>query len=287
MSSRRLDHRPRFGQLAFALAMLLASFPAVGFAGPGGSGLTLSGTNTYTGATTVSAGTLELDGNNVLSASSALTINSPGVLDLNTYNATVDSLSGNGTIESAAGGNPLLTIGSAGGGGTFSGVIAGPIALAKAGTGAETLSGGNNYSGDTIVNNGTLIVDSPFLALASNAWVDNSGLGGTLDLNYIGTDSINALYINGVEQAAGIWGGPGSGKPNTSPYLAGTGELVVALPEPSAIVLLTAGAAGLLGHGWRRRLATRTPNPATIDHDAPAILSFPSQASVSAARRAA
>ena len=50
-------------------------------------------------------------------------------------------------------------------------------------------------------------------------------------------------------------------------------------PEPSTLALLAAGALGLLVYGWRRR-ATRTAKPAAFDQeDAPAILSFPSQAS--------
>ena len=136
---------------------------------------------------------------------------------------------------------------------TLSGSLSGPGSLTKVDSGTLILSASNSYTGDTMVNNGTLTIDYPYLALASNVWVDNSGFGGTLDLNYNGTDRINALYINGVEQAAGLWGGPSSGASNTSPYLAGTGELVVGVPEPSTAALLGAGVVGLIGWaGWRR-----------------------------------
>ena len=57
--------------------------------------LDLSGTSTYSGPTTISAGTLELDGNgNNLPAATALTIASSGVLDLAGVPQTVGSLSG-------------------------------------------------------------------------------------------------------------------------------------------------------------------------------------------------
>ena len=59
------------------------------------------------------------------------------------------------------------------------------------------------------------------------------------------------------------------------------------VPEPSSLTMLAAAAIGLVGYGWRRRLA-RTAKPAAFDKDAPAILSFPSHASpASTARRAA
>ena len=57
--------------------------------------LDLSGTSTYSGPTTISAGTLELDGNgNNLPTATALTIASSGVLDLAGVPQTVGSLSG-------------------------------------------------------------------------------------------------------------------------------------------------------------------------------------------------
>jgi len=61
-----------------------------------------------------------------------------------------------------------------------------------------------------------------------------------------------------------------------------------AVPEPSTLALLAAGAIGLLGYGWRRRRATKSAKPPFDHQEAPAILAFPSHVSTaSAARRAA
>ena len=145
-----------------------------------GSGtLDLNGGNTYSGGTTVSSGTLQLGANGALPTNSALTVY--GALDLNTYNATVDSLSGSGMIISVAGGAPLLTIGNAGGGGTFSGVISGPIALTKAGAGQLTMSGISTYTGGTTISQGTLNVTGALagggnVVIATGATLASSGM---------------------------------------------------------------------------------------------------------------
>ena len=84
---------------------------------------TLNNNNSYNGATTVTAGTLQLGATFAVPLNSPLTVNS--VLDLNNYSPIVDGLSGSGTITSVIGGSPSLTIGNNNGGGTFSGSSAG------------------------------------------------------------------------------------------------------------------------------------------------------------------
>src|ERR1041384_926670 len=76
-----------------------------------------------------------------------------GTLDLNTFSSTIGALNGAGTVDTAAGGTPALTIGNNGNNGTFSGTIqnsAGALSLVKVGAGTETLSGGFTYSGNTV-----------------------------------------------------------------------------------------------------------------------------------------
>jgi autotransporter-associated beta strand protein len=129
-----------------------------------GSGrvLQLSGTNTYTGGTSVNAGTLQLGGASGM-ASGNVNVASAATLDLNGFSATINGLSGSGTVDNTAAGTPTLTIGAVGGNGTFSGVIqntAGTLSLLKVGTGTEVLSGFNSYSGSTTISNGVLQINT-------------------------------------------------------------------------------------------------------------------------------
>jgi len=63
-----------------------------------------------------------------------------------------------------------------------------------------------------------------------------------LDLNFSGApDYVRALYFNGVPQANGTWGPVGSGAQFTSPFLLGTGRLIVSsvpppLPPPGDVL---------------------------------------------------
>ncbi len=119
--------------------------------GPGGlvkngtGTLTLGGANTYTGTTTVNAGTVRLGINDAIGPSSATTVAAGALLDLNGFDETVGSLAGAGTVTSTPAGGVTLTVGGNGvGTGTFSGVLedgGGVLALAKIGTGTLTLSG--------------------------------------------------------------------------------------------------------------------------------------------------
>ncbi|WFU69545.1 autotransporter domain-containing protein [Bradyrhizobium sp. CB2312] len=144
-----------------------------------GSGtLTLSGTNAYTGGTTINAGTLKIAGAGTLGASSAGTTVAGGTLDLGGTAQTQDggvTVTGgritNGTLSSSG----LFDVRA----GIIDANLAGNGALTKGGSGTLTLSGANTYTGATIVNDGTLAVNGS-IASSSSVTVNSGGtLSGT------------------------------------------------------------------------------------------------------------
>ncbi len=143
--------------------------------------LTLSGSNSYTGSTTITAGTLKDGTDNAVSTGSALIMNN-GTLDLNGHNQTFSSLSGPaGNITSSSPGVCTLTINGPAVT-NYSGTItngSGTIALIKNGTGTQTLSGSNSYTGSTTIIAGTL-QDGADNAVSTGSLIMNNG---TLDLN--------------------------------------------------------------------------------------------------------
>ena len=163
----------------------------------GSNTLTLSGANTYTGATTINAGTLQAGVAGALPSTTAVTLaNASGaVLSLNGYSQTIASLSGGG----GSGGNvtlgtATLTVGDATTS-TFAGVIgdAPGGSLTKQGIGTLILSGVNTYTGLTTVNAGTLRYGVNNAIKAGN---DVQVSGGTLDLNgFAGT--VGAVTLSG------------------------------------------------------------------------------------------
>ena len=143
--------------------------------------LVLSGANTYSGATTVNAGTLQAGAADVLRTSSGVALaNTAGAtLDLSGFNQTIAGLSGGGT----GGGNVSLgsatltvqnTLDY-----TYAGAISGTGGLVKSGSGTQTLSGVNTYTGTTAVNAGVLSVtgslNSGSISVASGTTLNFSG----------------------------------------------------------------------------------------------------------------
>jgi hypothetical protein len=182
--------------------------------------LALDKSNTYTGATQVIGGILQLDADQAISAVSVTSINNNGVsatLDLNGYSETLNNITGNGYITLGSLGTNYLTIWNSTSQ-SFSGSISGMGNVVKSGAGTYTLSGSNSYIGTTNVAGGILsIVNSNGLGdssstatvqsgaqlnlsnnvnIANNLVLIGSGTNGNGALQATGNDTINNVYVS-------------------------------------------------------------------------------------------
>ncbi len=124
--------------------------------------------------------------------------------------------------------------------------------LTKSGLGILSLTGVNTFTGDILVNAGTLSLASAFIGDTADVSLVT---GSMLNLNYIGTDTIGSLFVGGAAQPIGTYGGVGSGANYELAAITGSGWLNVtasAIPEPSSFAAL-AGLAGLGLAASRRR----------------------------------
>ncbi|MHB1077982.1 MAG: autotransporter domain-containing protein [Prosthecobacter sp.] len=153
--------------------------------------LLLSGTNTFTGTTTVNQGILQLQNGAAIADTSAVTVTAPGSLDLLT-SETIGSLAGSGDTTLNAN---TLTTGGDNTSTTYSGVLSGVGgSLVKNGAGTFTTSNilPNTYTGTTAVNAGTLNV------LGTHAGGGNYTIaaGATLSGTGIITEAAGASIFN-------------------------------------------------------------------------------------------
>lgn len=174
----------------------------------GAGNLTLVGSNTYTGATNVNAGTLLISASERINDASALAVASGATFNLNNFTETVGSIAGTGNILMGTG---SLFAGADNSSTTFSGVISGLAGSSfnKIGLGTLTLSGNNTYDGVTNVLNGTLLAASAN-ALGTTAGASIVTSGKTLNVNNVtlAAESINlsstaALTGTGAATVAG------------------------------------------------------------------------------------
>ena len=179
----------------------------------GAGTLVLNGANTYSGTTTVNAGTLSLGNTNALqnslldtgtSGSQVVTFDVAGN---NTYN--VGGLQGGDAL--AIGAN-TLSVGAGGGSTTYSGAISGTGgALTKVGAGTLTLSTNSSYTGATTVSAGLLAYNgtntSTAVTINSGGALGGSGSVGAVTVNNgariapgnagVGTLSVSSLTLEG------------------------------------------------------------------------------------------
>ncbi|ECI4869191.1 AIDA autotransporter-like protein ShdA [Salmonella enterica subsp. enterica] len=189
--------------------------------------LTLSGTNSYSGGTLISDGTLVASNVEALGTGD---VTDNAVLELNTGGDFTNNISGSGQVEKS--GDDALTLSGAnsysggtlisGGtlvatnvdalgtgdvtnnatlelntGGTFDNAISGSGQVVKSGDDVLTLSGANSYSGGTLISDGTLVA-SNVEALGTGDVTDDA----TLELN-TGGDFINNIGGTGRVEKSG------------------------------------------------------------------------------------
>ncbi len=232
------------------------------------NGVLLAGSDTAFGASSVivgspTAATLLTDGAFTIPNPIQMSANPTSgthTLGGNTDNTSTFSgpilLAGNATIAQVAttGGNFLDLTGGIGSNNlqtqtlTFAGpgainVSTNPITNGPTGTVAVKVTGGvttfstpNTYTGNTAVEAGELILqDASSLADASTVEITD---GATLNLDFVGTDTIAKLTFNGSPQAVGTWGALDSGADHEDARITGTGFLLV---QPTDFLWTNAG----------------------------------------------
>ncbi len=122
---------------------------------------------------------------------------------------------------------------------TLSGTLTGTGNLTKTGTGVLAITSANMLTGSTGILAGTLGIATP-TSLGSQSLFLN---GGTLDLSFNGTATVQTLLFDGVPQVSGIWGGLTSTAPNKTSRITGPGLLQVlsSFPTPTFNPAATAG----------------------------------------------
>ena len=173
-----------------------------------GSGiLVLSGTNTYSGNTSINGGNLIVQGGAALLDSGTVTLNSANATFTVDTSETISSLQGHGTTAITA--NQMLTIAQTGYT-TYSGAIVGAGALGLTGNGMLTLLGGSTYSGGTILQTGTLVLTG--INAAGSGTIQQSAFAGPSLLQISTTATItnnmtvqNLLATQSATLAGGIF----------------------------------------------------------------------------------
>ena len=212
--------------------------------GPGGltkvglGTLTLSGSSTYGGATNVNEGTLQAGAVNAFSPFSAFTVASGATLDLASFNQSIGSLAGAGSVTL---GSAILTTGNDKTSTTYSGTISGVGGLTKIGAGTLVLTGSNTYSGLTTITAGTLQL--------GDGGTSGSILGNVLNNASFAVNRSDTFTFGGVISGTGAFQQNGTGttvltamNTYTGPTFVNAGTLIVNGSIANSAVTVNSGA---------------------------------------------
>ncbi len=229
----------------------------------------LSGTNTYSGKTIVSDGTLAQGAKNTFSARSDVVIKAKGTMDVRSQDSAIGSLSGavGAKVTSTGTGNAVLNIGATNSSGTFHGVIkndpSSSLSIHKVGTGTQVFTGDNTNTGTLVISSGALQLgnggtsgsfvspeiqnDGALIINRSDEVILTGTIQGTGSLAQIGSGTTiliaNNIYTGGTTIDAGTLVGTTS---SLQRNISNRGRLVFAQTGTGAFIGTISGSGGVI-----------------------------------------
>ncbi len=171
---------------------------------------TLSGTNSFSGQTSVTAGTLQLGSGTGVPANASLSVSSGATFDLDGNSYTTAGIVGAGTVTL---GGATLTVNDATSE-TMTAGITGAGGLTKTGAGDLTLTGPLSYTGMTAVNGGRLIISSlgssSGFTIGSSATLRFAGASYNLGFQFLQPAAGGTVEYAGAAITGGFLYGPGT-----------------------------------------------------------------------------